>query len=142
MKRFKVEVSKNRFKIQGLVQVIGNDILLSIWGGTRPHIGSVALAQPRPSLRNPKKWSSTSSDITIIGHKEDMIAKRISERLSSILRRNVIVTAGFHWDNLTNREIKMVENISQKISDEVIKKIPALKRNEIIQPSYRREKDE
>lgn len=142
MKRFKVEVSKNRFNIQGLVQIIGNDILLSIWGGTRPHIGSVALAQPRPSLRNPKKWSSTSSDITIIGHKEDIIAKRISERLASVLRRNVIVTAGFHWDNLTNRDIKMVENISQKISDEVIKKIPALKRNEIIQPSYRRKKDE
>lgn len=142
MKRFKVEISKDRFKIQGFVHIIGQDLLLSIFGGTRPHIGSVALAQPRPSLRNPKKWSSTSSDITIIGHKEDIIAKRIAEKISSSLRRNVTVTAGFHWDNLTSKEIKMVENISQKISDEVIKKVSPLRPTEIIQPSYRREKNE
>ncbi len=140
MKRFLVKVSNNRFEIHGLVQVIGNDILLSIWGGTRPHVGSVALAQPRPSLRNPRKWSSTSSDLTIIGHKEDIIAKRVSEKIASNLRRNVVVTAGFHWDNLTNREIKMIEKLSIKISDEVIKKISPLKSTEIIQPSYRRSK--
>ncbi len=138
MKRFLVKVSKNKFEIHGLVQVIGNDILLSIWGGTRPHVGSVALAQPRPSLRNPRKWSSTSSDLTIIGHKEDIIAKRVSEKIASNLRRNVAVTAGFHWDNLTNREIKMIEKLSIKISDEVIKRISPLKSTEIIQPSYRR----
>lgn len=133
MKKFSVEISEGKFKIEGLVQIIGQDILLSIWGGTRPHIGSVALAQPRPSLRNPKKWSSTSSDLTLLGHKEDLIAKKISERLASNLRRNAIVTVGFHWDNLTNKEIKTVEKISQKILTQVLKKIPPVEPFEITQ---------
>lgn len=133
MKKFSVEISEGKFKIQGLVQIIGQDILLSTWGGTRPHIGSVALAQPRPSLSNPKKWSSTSSDLTLLGHKEDLIAKKISERLASNLRRNAIVTVGFHWDNLTNKEIKTVEKISQKILTEVLKKIPSVEPFEITQ---------
>jgi len=33
MKRFMVEISKGRFKIHGLVQEIGQDVLVSIWGG-------------------------------------------------------------------------------------------------------------
>jgi MoaA/NifB/PqqE/SkfB family radical SAM enzyme len=76
MKTFLVEISKGRFKIHGLVQEVGQDILVSIWGGTRPHIGAVGIAIPRPSLKNPKEWSATSSNFTFIGHKEDALVKK------------------------------------------------------------------
>jgi hypothetical protein len=142
MRRFNVEIKKGRFKIQGLLQIIGDDILLSIWGGTRSHIGSIALAQPRPSLRDPKKWSATSSNLTLLGHKEDIIVKRISEKLASKLRRNVVVTAGLHWDNLTLKEIKQIENISLKISDEVLKRISPIEVFETKPSYYRRGKNE
>lgn len=123
MERFLVEISKGRFKIHGLVQEVGQDILVSIWGGTRPHIGAVGMAIPRPSLKNPKKWSATSSNFTFIGHKEDILVKTISERLAARLRRNVVVTAGIHWDGITSDEIKAVENLTQKLSDLILKKI-------------------
>ena len=123
MERFLVEISKGRFKIHGLVQEVGQDILVSIWGGTRPHIGAVGMAIPRPSLQNPKKWSATSSNFTFIGHKEDILVKTISERLAARLRRNVVVTAGIHWDGITSDEIKAVENLTQKLSDLILKKI-------------------
>jgi hypothetical protein len=58
MKRYLVEISKGRFKIHGFVQEVGQDLLVSIWGGTRPHIGAIGIAVPRPSLKNPKKWSA------------------------------------------------------------------------------------
>jgi hypothetical protein len=123
MKRFLVEISKGRFRIQGFVQEVGQDLLISIWGGTRSHIGAVGIAIPRPSLKNPKKWSATSSIFTFIGHKEDTLVKTISERLAARLRRNVVVTAGIHWDGMTPNEIKTIENLTQKLSGLILKKI-------------------
>lgn len=122
MKRFLVEISKGRFKIQGVVQEVGQDILVSIWGGTRPHIGAVGIAIPRPSLKNTKKWSATSSNFTFIGHKEDTLVKKISEKLAAQLRRNVVVTAGVHWNQITFNEIKTIQNLTQKLSDQILKK--------------------
>ena len=123
MKRFSVETSKGRFKTCGFVQQVGQDILVSIWGGTRPHIGSVGIAVPRPSLKNPDKWSATSSNFTFPGHKEDALVKRISEKLATRLKRNVVVTAGIHWDGLTLREIKTIENLTGELSDRILKKL-------------------
>jgi hypothetical protein len=128
MKRFLVEISKGRFKIHGLVQEVGQDLLISIWGGTRSHIGAVGIAIPRPSLKNPKKWSATSSIFTFIGHKEDTLVKTISERLAARLRRNVVVTAGIHWNGITSNEIKAVQNLTQKLSDLILKKIAPVRR--------------
>jgi len=123
MKRFLVEISKGRFKIQGLVQEVGQDLLVSIWGGTRPHIGAIGMAIPRPSLRNPKKWSATSSNFTFLGHKEDIMVKKISEKLASRLRNNVVVTMGFHWNGITSQEIKTIQNLIQKLSDQILKRL-------------------
>jgi len=123
MKRFSVETSKGRFKTCGFVQQVGQDILVSIWGGTQPHIGAVGIAVPRPSLENPDKWSATSSNFTFPGHKEDALVKKISERLATRLKKNVVVTAGIHWDSLTLHEIKTIENLTGKLSDNILKKL-------------------
>lgn len=129
MKRFLVEISKDRFKIHGLVQEVGQDILVSIWGGTQPHIGAVGIAIPRPSLKNEKKWSATSSNFTFIGHKEDTLVKTISERLAARLRINVVVTAGIHWDGISFKEIKAIQNLTQKLSDQILEKfVPTQRR--------------
>jgi hypothetical protein len=123
MKRFMVEISKGRFKIHGFVQEVGKDILVSIWGGNRPHIGAIGMAIPRPSLKDPNKWSATSSNFTFVGHKEDLLVKKISEKIASHLRRNVVVIAGVHWDDTTSKEIKMIENLIQKMSNHILKKL-------------------
>ena len=102
---------------------MGRDTLVSLWGGTRPHIGTVGIAVPRHSLRDPKKWSATSSNFTFVGHKEDTLVKIISERLGTQLRRNVVVTASFHWNSITPQEIKIVENLTEKMSDRIPKKL-------------------
>jgi hypothetical protein len=123
MKRFSVKASRGRFKTCGFVQEVGQDILVSVWGGTRPHIGAVGIAAPRPSLKNPKKWSATSSNFTFPGHKEDTLVKRISERLAAQLRRNVVVTAGIHWESLTLEEIETIENLTGKLTDRILEKL-------------------
>ncbi len=123
MKRFKVEISRGPFKIRGDVREMGQDLLVTIWGGTKPHIGAVGMAIPRPSLRDPRKWSATSSNFTFLGHKEDILVKQISEGLASQLRRNVVVIAGIHWDNLSNKEIKVIENLTKELQGEILKRL-------------------
>ncbi len=123
MKRLLIEVKKGRFQIQGAVQEIGQDLLVSLWGGTRPHIGAVGVAVPRPSLKNPRKWSATSSNFTFVGHKEDTIVKKISETLSGRLRKNVVVTAGLHWDGMGFREIETIQRLAGNLAREILKKL-------------------
>jgi hypothetical protein len=123
MKKFMVRISKGKFKLNAHAQKMGQDLLVSIWGGTRPHLGAVGMATPRPSLRNPKKWSATSSNFTFIGHKEDAIVKKISEKLATELRRNVVVVAGIHWDRISAKEIEIIEDLAQKLSDQILKKL-------------------
>jgi hypothetical protein len=123
MKRFSIILSKGKFTIEGYVQEIGSDILVSVWGGTRPHIGAVGIAIPRPSLKDPGKWSATSSIFTFLGHKEDSLVKQISERLATRLRKNVVVTAGLHWNSINPGEIKIIENLTEALSDRIFKKL-------------------
>ena len=123
MKRFSIILSKGKFTIEGYVQEIGSDILVSVWGGTRPHIGAVGIAIPRPSLKDPGKWSATSSIFTFLGHKEDSLVKQISERLATRLRKNVVVTAGLHWNSINPGEIKIIENLTERLSGRILKKL-------------------
>jgi len=128
MKRFQVEVAKGRLKIHGLVQAVGQDILVAVWGGARPHIGAIGIAVPRPSLKDPKRRSATSSNFTFVGHKEDALVKEISERLAAQLERNVVVTAGVHWEDITSREIRSVETLLRKMSTQILKRLKGNRR--------------
>ena len=127
MKKFSVEVSKGPLRIYSLVQRIGSDLLVAIWGGTHPHIGAVAMAVPRPSLKDPRKVSATSSNFTFVGHKEDLLAKKISEKIASQLKTNVIVTAGIHWDKLPPHKIGTIEKLTEKLTDQILRKLQGKK---------------
>lgn len=115
-------VKEGRFTLQASVRSLGPDLLVAVWGGTHPHIGAVALALPRPSLRDKKKTSATSSVLTLLGHKEDATVKRISEDLAAALKRNVVVTAGIHWDNLKPEEIAVLVKMTERLTRKIIEK--------------------
>jgi hypothetical protein len=107
------------FDLSASVMKVGQDAVVVIWGGEKPHIGAVALAQPRQSLKDPEKLSATASVLCILGHKEDTVVKSVSERLAAAANRPVAVTAGIHWDNLQeadlNQILKNVEILIQMI---------------------------
>lgn len=122
-KTFSTSVKEGRFLLQARVILVGDDLLVSIWGGTHPHIGAVALALPRPSLKDKKKTSATSSVLTVLGHKEDQTVKAVSETLSAIFKKNTVVTAGIHWDDLKSDEIKEIVRLTDKLSQKIIDKV-------------------
>ena len=120
MRTFKLKVSKGRFRIQALVQEIGRDVLVSLWGGSRPHIGAIGMATPRPSLKDPRKWSATSSNFTYVGHKEDSVVKMVSEKLASRLRTNIVVVAGIHWDKIRPEDIEILQDLTHQLVDQIL----------------------
>jgi hypothetical protein len=99
------------YRVEAEVLFLGADLLVVLSGGDKPHIGSIAVALPRPSLADPAKISSTASVYNFVGHKDQVIAQRVSEILSAELNKHVVVVAGFHVDAISTEGIaRVVEN--------------------------------
>jgi hypothetical protein len=99
------------YRVTAEVRSLGSDLLVILSGGDKPHIGSVAVAVPRPSLEDHRVMSSTSSVYNFLGHKDQVIAQRVAEVLSSRLNRQVVVVAGFHRERISGKGIeKVIEN--------------------------------
>jgi hypothetical protein len=58
-----------------------------------------------------------------LGHKEDELAKVAAETLAAAFKTNVVVTAGIHWDNLTEEGIRHIKRNSEILVDAVIEKV-------------------
>jgi gallate decarboxylase subunit D len=120
MRSLNIEEGVGLYRVSARVVPIGEDLVVMIWGGDRPHVGAVSIGIPRPSLENPQITSSTTSVYALIGHKEDGLAKMIADKLASVLERNVVVTAGIHVDNISMEGIKEIENNCSSILKRLI----------------------
>ncbi len=117
---FSVKTNEGSYDIVARVMRIGGDLLVAVYGGEKPHIGAVAVAQPRPSLRDASRISSTASVFCRVGHKEDDLAKATAEVLSATLNTAVVVTAGIHWDDLDETGIKIVIQNSRLLVEMIL----------------------
>ena len=120
---FNLKTNEGAYDLEASVRLIGQDVLVAIWGGEKPHIGAVSVAQPRPSLKNPEITSATASVICLPGHKEDELVKATSEILAAALNTSVVVTAGIHWDNIDEEGIQKIIGNSKILVDLVLEKI-------------------
>ena len=114
MKMTQLSFGSMPYTVDAEVRLLGEDVLVILSGGTKPHIGSIAVAHPRPSLTEEEIVSSTSSVYNFLGHKDHVIAQRVAEMLSSRLNRNVVTVAGFHIDKITQEGItRVIENCDE-----------------------------
>lgn len=91
---------------------IGDDIVLILAGGDKPHIGCVVQAVPRPSLTNDGSISVTSSVLNLTGHKDEFLCRKLAEKRCRETRRIVVCTGGVHIENITKEQIhKLLEEI-------------------------------
>lgn len=123
MLEFHIKTDKEAYNLEAFVKGIGEDLLVAIWGGERHHIGAVAVAQPRPSLKNHRVRSATASVFCYVGHKDDVIAKEAAEKISSALNTNVTVTAGAHWENIDEAGVKDIMENSRQLVEMIIERI-------------------
>lgn len=123
IREFKVKTNEGAYDLEASVKLIGQDLLVAIWGGEKPHIGAIAVAQPRPSLKDPAITGATASVFCFLGHKEDEPAKAASEILAAALNTKVVVTAGIHWDRISEQGIRKVIRNVQILVDLILEKI-------------------
>lgn len=120
MKRISLSHTRDRFTVDGEALLVGTDVAITLWGGSAPHIGAVAMAIPRPSLKDKSVMSATSSVLTSPGHLEDGIVKGFSERVSAALNSTVVVSAGMHWDDMSLEDIDSVRLICAELTQRFI----------------------
>jgi acylphosphatase len=114
-----VSESSNGFSLKGTVMALDNgDVIVVVTGG-RDHIGAVGLAVPRPSRLDSNNISATSSVLTMLGHKEDVLVKDISEKLAAATGRNIVVIAGVHYDDLSGIDLKLLHELWRELTDKI-----------------------
>lgn len=114
---FHSSISTVKIEISLSATLLGKDILISLTGGEK-HIGAVAVAEPRPSLASPDKTSATASVITLLGHKEDSIARETALIIASKFKVVTTVVCGIHLDKASPDDIKEIcAKVSKLVDD-------------------------
>lgn len=117
----RLRTQAGRCTIECLACLLGTDVQVVVTGGQSgarfatglpgslpgSHVGSVALAQPRPSLTG-EGQSATVSTLNLCGHKDDVVANAVAQRVSAQTGAVVCCTCGIHVDDATPQELKAI----------------------------------
>ena len=117
-----------KYRIFAEAKFIGEDILISVWGGSKPHIGSIAISIPGLGFKNPGAISATTSIYNFTGHKDHIIATFFSEKIAEIFNARTVTTAGFHIDNPSKTELTMIIKNSKTLCSLLIKRMERIER--------------
>lgn len=85
------------YELRARAHFAGPDLWVLVTGGSDPHIGSVSVAVPRPSLQEGGLPSATVSTINITAHKDDAVGNCFAATLSSRFSCLVTVGCGIHF---------------------------------------------
>lgn len=122
-----------RIPLTMTAQNMGKDFTIRLFGGETPHIGAVALAQPRESLRGDGSISASCSVLAVCGHKEDELARHVAISLAKRLNALVCVTCGIHMDAISPEEIaavlEQVKRLVDDMADRLIKDYQGASKN-------------
>lgn len=115
-----VSDSKDGYTLEGTVIILDNNDVVVVIGGGRDHIGAIGLAVPRPSLQDASCISATSSILTLLGHKDDVLTKYVSEKVAAATECNIAVIAGVHYDNLALDELEILRELWISLAEKII----------------------
>ena len=86
----------------------GAGCIVHLMGGTKPHVGAVALGIPRLSLKG-RGRSATTSVLTVLNHKDDELARPAAADLAAGYNCPVVVIAGVHIDDARPEELALIQ---------------------------------
>ena len=116
---FSASAGAGRHAVTAEAAFIGRDVMAALHGGERPHVGAVALASPCTSGDTDVR--AYASVISAPGHRDDVLAHRLSLAMSRELGRTVCMAAGIHVGNATGEDIRQlvrnVEDAARKLTN-------------------------
>jgi hypothetical protein len=89
---------KGRYRVWAREERIGKDIIITIGGGERPHIGSVIVCEPGRKTKT----------ISLPTHKDYVIGKPIAEKVCRREKKRVVCVCGVHVNNASEEEIDLL----------------------------------
>lgn len=98
-----------------------NGAILYLSGGDLAHIGGVAVGVPRP--RDATRLTANVSVISILGHKDDELARPIADKVARRTGQLAVVIAGIHVDNATAQDIENVMRNAYAAVDEWLERL-------------------
>lgn len=120
---FQIRETLSFTDIRVQITKIGTDYNLLIGGGESPHIGCTVLTVPRLSLTGDGTVSCTSSVINVTGHKDEIICRRLAEKVSSRKRAVVVCTGGVHMEHIRPEQIKEIEGSVERLADKITERM-------------------
>ena len=102
---------------------LSNGFIVHITGGDDPHVGGVAVGFPRPSTQDPSRVTANVSVISILGHKDDELARPIADRLVKELNSIVVVIAGVHIHQASKTDIERIIDNTNLAVEEFLRQI-------------------
>ena len=108
---------EGRYQVMGVVNYCGRGVSFTIFGGEQPHIGSVVLSTPRPSLVNEKITSVTSSVLNVVGHKDEEVARFAAENAARRLNVVTVAAAGIHVEKAKPEELTILMKNATEVVD-------------------------
>ena len=115
------ECKNERLLIELCAVKCGRDYSVTICGGTRYHVGAMALGCARPPKNNVER-SANVSVVPVFEHKDDECARFAAKYLATRLDCVVAVAAGIHIDGASTEEIAelmaLVKKAVERFADE------------------------
>ncbi|MBP3729839.1 MAG: hypothetical protein J6I40_00030 [Mailhella sp.] len=99
---------------------LGKDMLVSVTGGSSPHIGATALASPCAVSAGIRAYASV---LSAPGHRDDIAAHQMALRLCKILGCTVCMTVGMHIDNASSEDIDILLGNADAAMEKLISSI-------------------
>ena len=111
---FQIKRKVGRTEIILEAKKIGEDYLLTLTGG-REHVGAVAIG-----LFDEKSQRTSSSVITMPGHREEQLALNGARQVSRATGKTSVFVAGIHQDNISPEEIRDIVSAAGEMVESFI----------------------
>ncbi len=119
----RVSVGRWKLRVVLTATITADGLIVSLLGGDRPHVGAIAIGIPRSSLKDPTKTSATTSVFTLVGHKDDEVARPAAERIARMLNQTVVVVSGIHLDQAKDEDIERISNNAEHAVELFLRKV-------------------
>jgi hypothetical protein len=117
----RVEEGFGKFKVFAEIFELGEDIIILVGGGEKPHVGSIAVAIPRESRKEKGKMSCTSSVYNFLGHKDEEIVRKLAEKICIATKRLVVCAGGVHVENASESDIEILLRNSERLGEKLVR---------------------